>query len=111
MKCKAEVQQLHHFWGEYHATIIAVFASEEQASAALADSRFAGWKRCTKGRDAARAIGIFGTGHELLPVEAMLETLGADRDKLGSLRYSVECGEVTEIEFEAIDARQLTLCA
>jgi hypothetical protein len=88
----AKGQLRHHFWGDYKATIVLKFHSPVLASAAVA--QLPGFN--VHERDTS-ALVFFGGGEQLKLVEALLVSLGADRKKIRSVRYSIDYGERFEI--------------
>jgi len=106
MKCRAKGLLYHHFWGEYYATIVLEFESEEQARAAM--RALPGFElakprpRPFEARPPAVYLRWHGGNDALKPVEDQLVAFGADRRKITSLRYSVDCGEQFELDF-AVD--------
>lgn len=80
----------HHFWGDYHATIIVKFANADLAARALELPQFIGWK---VHQTEPAALVFHGTGKVLKHVQNVLVSLGASRAKMDSVRYSIDFGE------------------
>ena len=87
-----------HFWGEYHQSFAVAFDTPADAAAACAvlnrilqareaDCRF-------KSEAGAKACGTFATGPDVEKVEDTLALFGADKRKIGSMRYSCDHGEL-----------------
>lgn len=87
--------QLRHFFhGEHSAAIAIAFESPLRAAVAL---RVLGtpWQLHDKSR---RAVFAVVTGAELERQVEVLASFGADREKIASLRKSVDYGEPFEVE-------------
>ena len=84
----ASGQLQHHWWGEYHATIVLRFQTREHAAAALAC--FDAFKQST---DKPEYLYFHGFGADLHRAESQLRAAGADMRKVGSLKYSIDAGE------------------
>ena len=83
----------HHFWGEYGATVALEFASAELAALALPALEPLGFTLPTNER--VMVTTEFGKDYQTL--ECGLVALGADIDKLTSLKYSIDRGEIFTI--------------
>jgi|SRR5262245_5997885 len=84
----------HHFWGTYHATIGLKFADRNHA--AIVHDRYLTADRGWVMTELNRVYGVLrfhGTGEGLKQAERDLVSAGADPNKLGSLRFSVDVGE------------------
>ena len=79
----------HHFHGTYWATIGLMFDDEFSARDALA-TLGAPFRQSTA---APRVLLCEVEGQTLAHVEALLESYGADRQLMGSLRFSCDVGE------------------
>jgi hypothetical protein len=95
----------HHFWGEYHATIALVFQEARGASLAL-PKLGAGWRASTKNAD---VLVWGGTGEAFKACVDVLASFGADREKVQSLRYSVDHGEWFDVAIPVRNPDQLAL--
>lgn len=84
---KARGQLRHCFWGEYAATIALVFESKEDRDAAQ-KILSTHWED----PDNPRALTFHGGNPELEEVLKELESFGADRDDITSLKISVDYG-------------------
>src|SRR4051812_42973519 len=94
----AKGQLHHHFHGSYKASIGLVFKSDEYAALALAKLG-AGW--AINSRDTAVLV-WHGGGDALKACEATLVGFGADAAKIGSLRFSIDRGELFEISVPVV---------
>ena len=103
---KAKGQARHRFWGEYSQVVVLVFADSESASLALPTlhAGFPAWA-------ANDAVSLFAVaaGDDVQKVEDQLVSLGARREAIGSLKYSVDFGEVFEVAIPFEDPRQVEL--
>lgn len=103
---KAKGQARHRFWGEYSQVVVLVFADSESASLALPTlhAGFPAWA-------ANDAVSLFAVaaGDDVQKVEDQLVSLGARREAIGSLKYSVDFGEVFEVAIPFEDPRQAEL--
>lgn len=101
----AEGLVAHHFWGEYCATIALIFdddASRRDALATLGEP----WRPA---KSADRVLYCDATGETLKRVEAQLEAYGADRELMGSLRFSCDVGEPFAVLIPVTPAEQAPL--
>lgn len=106
MKCNADGQLKHHFWGEYKATMVLVFDNEQMLAAALNTNNFPTWK---KSNTNSTAIIWFGSSDELDVEIEKLVSYGAKREKIASIAKSIDFGEPFKISFEAKDPRQIEM--
>ena len=97
----AKGQLQHHFWGEYHASIVLAFATEALAEAAL--PKLAGFAKHSNPAH-WNVLTYHGTGADLKRVEALLVSLGASKKKLTSLAKSIDYGEPFEITVDLTPA-------
>ncbi len=105
MEIKANGQLRHHFWGDYAATIALEFANEVEAAFAKA-KLVSGW---TVAKNSPRALIWHGGGGDFAVCKAELVKLGADENKIASMRFSVDYGEKFDIVMEVDDPKQLKL--
>jgi hypothetical protein len=89
----ANGQLLHHWWGEYSASIGLRFATA--ALAAEAAPQLAPFHVSSV---EPTALVFHGKGAELQAAERVLRTHGANMKKVGSLRFSIDHGEPFTIE-------------
>jgi hypothetical protein len=102
MFCKASGQLFHHFWGDYCADIILFFENADQA-AAVANSGLLNneaWGVWKLGKKDPTCMVINVNSDQLSILKKCLGDLGADTEKISSLKYSVDHGEEFEIEME-----------
>lgn len=121
MNIKAKGQLKHHFWGNYCADIVLLFESESDALLALpilnSKSPHIQWKQGVKTKTALMTCVAALPSYDAKPedvdsvkiAEDILESFGADRKKIGSLKYSVDYGEVFSIALEVEHPDQLQL--
>lgn len=107
MKRTAQGQARHHFHGDYAQTVMLRFDSEADLRLALPVLEAFSPSWVTKPENPCTAI--FVEGDEVKRLEDFLVGLGAKRALIGSLRYSVDRGEIFEISVEVEDPRQVQL--
>ncbi len=107
MRCRAEGQLRHRFWGKYSAAMVLVFDAPEMLDAALAAGKFAGWRRGEKRPDICLVWD--GDSDALEPAKDELAAHGADRSKIDSIAKSIDYGEPFAVEFEVEDPNQMGL--
>jgi len=90
---RAKGQLRHHFWGVYHATIVVVFDNENDAGMAL-PKLGEDWKPHPS---EPKALSWHGNDDAYVAVETKLMSFGADKNKIASLKFSVDVGEKFEI--------------
>lgn len=88
MQIIAKGQLQHHFWGDYRATIVLLFALDYLAQRALA--KLPGFEPHPGDK---KALVYHGGGADLKAVEALLVGYGANHKKLTSLAKSIDYGE------------------
>lgn len=109
---KVQGQLKHHFWGEYSATICLRFESPEDClkgidilnqvptgtftNACGGRSVSHGWVQAIKPEGAIADMG----GEQLEKTIDLLESFGADRKLITSMRKSIDRGEVFEFEIK-----------
>jgi hypothetical protein len=103
MKHTGKGQLQHHFWGEYYASIAIEFDTPHIANLAL--EKLNGWQTI-KGHPQV----ISWHGKEIDETINKLATLGADRNAIASIKYSIDYGEPFEVYIED-GAEQLGLFA
>lgn len=84
----------HHFWGTYHASIVLVFADEQQAIQA----REHAFQMFQPHPHRVSALYFQGSGTELKAAEAALKAHGANMNKVRSLARSIDFGEPFTVE-------------
>ena len=104
-------QLRHHFWGDYHATIVVYF--DTLTGADIIAAALPGFTRhdAPQGKEGV-AFRFHGTGDALKAAEQVLVNLGADRKKLTSVARSIDYGEPFTIEVgitPSDNAQQLNL--
>ena len=107
MRCHAFGRLKHHFWGEYHSTIVLVFDSSDELDAALDSGKFKAWGRSEKRPETV--ITWFGKDKELESVIDELVSCGAEREGIDSIAKSIDFGEPFEVDFEVDDPKQASL--
>jgi hypothetical protein len=107
MRCHANGQLQHHFWGEYRASMVLLFDSAPMLDAALASGMLKAWERSEK--RPGTVLHWFGSGDELDPAVDELVACGAERRKIASIAKSIDYGEPFEVDFEVDDPRQMGL--
>jgi hypothetical protein len=78
----------HHFWGQYHATVIL-----QWSSVALAQQALQIFPLFKVHPEDSRVLVYHGTGAELKQVEQALRAAGADMRKVTSVAKSIDFGE------------------
>lgn len=100
-------QLKHHFWGDYAASIGVKFHSADLAK--LAQER--ALPQFTINEQHPEVLQFHGTGAALKGAEAALVAAGADRKKIGSLRFSIDYGEPFTVEVNTAPAPTCTQSA
>jgi len=103
-KVKAKGQLQHHFWGDYHASIVLVFDDAKAAQDAL--NVLDGWKAHKK---EPRALEWFGKEEAFKLVKAKLVELGADEKKIDSIAKSIDYGEPFTVTISIVPKEQASL--
>ena len=125
MNIHADGKTMHHFWGEYCATYMLKFADEELCKLAIEQLNRLDMQEDKHFKDACGFIRISGgwmqsdkllnyalimcSGEHQKSTEETLIKLGADKDKIGSLKYSIDWGEPFEVNIEIENPKQLQL--
>ena len=89
MRCKAEGQLRHHFWGEYCATIGLLFDNALQAGAVVATGALDGeaWGTWKQSGGNPKVLVWHGNNDQFAALKTVLVRHGADGSKVDSLRY------------------------
>jgi hypothetical protein len=121
MKITASGISKFHFWGTYSQSFFLHFETAEDAALALPILRqlvlsFSG--NDVQGQavrpvgwvsDKAACCGVFASGDDVARVEAQLVALGADPEKISSMKYSCDSGERFSVTFDLEDPAQVLL--
>lgn len=116
---KATGRLRHHFWGEYHATIVLAFDDEGGATDALRVLGD-GWER---GKSSRTALVWFGNGEAFERVRLALQTFGfkvppcgrnacreqCERASIDSVAHSIDLGPEFTVEIPTVAHEQVSL--
>lgn len=104
-KVKGKGLLRHQFWGAYSATIALAFNSENAASDAV---KVLGKEWVIANQNSSVLLWT-GNSEELNNLKDVLARYGADRDKIDSIKRSIDYGEEFYVEIPVICVEQLSL--
>jgi hypothetical protein len=100
----ARGQLRHHFFGTYSATIILCFEDNKSAEDSL-KVLGADWKLGEKHK---MVLVWTGESEELEKIKDQLESFGAVRDKIDSIKYSIDYGEEFSVKIPVVCQEQIS---